>query len=329
MSARHPVLGVLGPLFLSVLLSTLGCGGGQRSDLPDESGDLAVSGGGGSAFSSEGTTPGGPDLHGSQWRYMESHCTEGPLDLSTRGFAQQLRVQADNQGLLLIYDHIFQAEGCVQTVVQRARPNPRSRDFTMVEEARISQPPTEACAGRMEEERPGEVRRNGEFLEVLVQRSMVWCRGFEVRMVYAPQTPSLLEPDQIVRHYGAHFNRRDAAAVAALFADTGSLVEPFQVTGTGGQSRHDGRDQVQAWYAETFSGVEWQALQLISVQPGADQGQLVADWAYMDPRVAAPFTGRNHFTIAAGEIFESRIELTSEPGEGPPIGEETGESGDG
>jgi hypothetical protein len=305
------------------------CGGGEEHRLPDETGDLTV--GGGSAFSAEGTTPGGPDLGGTVWRYVESHCTEGPLDLSGRGFAQQLRVYADDQGLLLVYDQAFQAERCTHTVVQRARPVAGSREFTMTEEVRVAQPPTEECAGRMEQQRPGEVRRNGEFLEVLVQRSMVWCNGFEVRMVYAPVVPEALHPDQIVRHYVAHFNRRDARGVAALFAETGSLVEPFQLTATGGQSRHDGRVQVQAWYDETFAGVDWLALQLSSVQPGRQDGQFVADWQYIDARIDEPFQGRNHFTIAAGEIFESRIELVGEapePGTGGGEGVDP-EAGDG
>jgi ketosteroid isomerase-like protein len=306
---------------LSYLLPAMlaACGGGETSTLPDESSDFG-GGGGESAFSAEGTTPVGPEAGGTRWRWIEAHCTEGPLDLTARGFAQELRIEADDEGLLLTYDQTFEADSCTHTVVQRARPRGDGRHFDMTEEVRVAQPPTDECAGRMEQQRVGEVRRNGDLLEVLVQRSFVWCNGFEVRMVYAPLQPTLLEGDQIVRRYVAHFNRRDAARVAGLFAESGSLVEPFHVTRTGGASRHDGRAAVQRYYDETFRGVEWLALQLSDVA-AEGEGRMVVDWRYVDPRVAEPFAGRNHFTIAAGEIFEARIELTGEPVEGsPPMG---------
>ncbi len=259
---------------------------------------------------------------------FEAHCTEGPLDLAARGFSQELRIESDNQGLLLTYDQTFETEGCTQTVVQRARPMEGGRQFGMVEEVRIAQPPTEECTGSMEQERVGEVRKNGDLLEVLVQRSFVWCNGLEVRMVYAPMAPAMLEGDQIVRRYAAHFNRRDAARVAGLFAESGSLVEPFHVTRTGGASRHDGRSAIRAYYEETFRGVEWLAFKLDDVEPAGEQGHLIANWEYMDPRVSEPFGGRNHFTIAAGEIFESRIELTEPPPEGGGDGEGEAETAD-
>lgn len=293
-------------------LVCLGCGSSTSEGGIDESGDLDIGTSGGSAFSSAGTTPAGPEIGGSTWRFVEAHCTEGPLDLSSRGFAQQLRVEADADGLLLIYDHTFASEQCVQTVMQRARPI-ESGQFRMVEEVRISQPATEQCQGRMEDERPGEVRRSGEFLEVLVQRSTVWCNGLEVRMVYAPATGSMLASDQIARHYVAHYNRRDAQRIAALFAESGSLVDPFLVTPTGGASRHDGRGAVLQWYGQAFTGVDWLVMRLLSVEESGDQ--VVAEWEYMDPRLDEPFRGVNRFTIAAGEIFEAQVDVPQPPSE--------------
>lgn len=302
------------PLPLLVALAAA-CGGSQGSEgtLPDESGDLAV-GTRPSGFSAEGTTPAGPDLGGTRWRWVEAHCTEGPLDLRARGFAQTVRVDADPQGLLLTYDQVFATEGCTQTVVQRARPTQDPRQWVMVEEARVAQPATEECFGRMEDARPGEVRRNGQFLEVLVQRSFVWCNGLEVRMVYAPAAPQPLTTDQIVRHYVAHFNRRDPARLTALFAESGSLVEPFHVTPTGGATRHDGRTAIQGWYREVlYSPVDWLALKPADMSP--TENGAVLEWQYMDPRLEQPMSGRTHFTVAAGEVYEARIELTEPPAE--------------
>lgn len=298
-----------------------GCGGGYaESAMPNESGDLR----GGGSTRAVGT-PVGPEIAGSQYTWVEAHCTEGPLDLASRGFSRTLNVDADDEGFLFTYDQLFEAEGCATTLVQRARRTDHPRSFTMIEEARVAQPATEECAGRMEDQRPGEVRQNGQFLEILVQRSSVWCNGLEVRMVYAQSETQLLQADELVRHYVAHFNRRDAERTAKLFAETGSLVEPFQRTSTDGMSRHEGREAIQSWYASSFQGVDWLAMQLDELSPGSEEGQVVADWSYIDPRVDAPFRGRNFFTTASGEIFESRIELT----EPPPSAEDADESSDG
>jgi hypothetical protein len=306
-------------------LVAIGCGGATEETLPDESGDLEL-GEAGSSFSSAGTTPVGPEIGGTQWRWVEAHCTEGPLDLSGRGFSSELRITSDATGLLLTHDHVFERESCTQTVITRASPTRDRRVFTMKEEVRIAQPATDECAGRMEQERPGEVRRSGELLEVLTQRSFVWCNGFEVRMVYAAVPSAALTNEQIVRRWAAHFNRRDATAVSALFAESGSLVEPFHVTRTGGASRHDGRAAIRAYYDETFRGVEWLALRVEETRERGN-GQMTVDWRYIDPRVEEPFGGRNHFTIAAGEIYEARIELTDPPPEQGAEGEAEASSG--
>ncbi len=307
-------VGILSPCAGLVATLALACGGGGEQTLPDESEDLLL-GEGGSSFSSAGTTPVGPEIGGTQWRWVEAYCTEGPLDLASRGYSAELRIDADRSGLMLETDQAFESEGCQQTVLQRATPTRDRRSFTMKEEVRVAEPPTDECLGRMEQERPGEVRRNGDTLEVLVQRSFVWCNGFEVRMVYAPMERTTLTNDQIVRRWAAHFNRRDAAAIAGLFAENGSLVEPFHVTRTGGSSRHDGRAAIRAYYDELFHGVDWMALRLEDAHD-AGNGQVVADWKYIDPRLEEPFGGRSHFTIAAGEIYEARVELTDPPAEG-------------
>ncbi|MCS6798715.1 MAG: nuclear transport factor 2 family protein [Myxococcota bacterium] len=300
-----------------VALLAVACAGPRpSSSTPDESRDLDLereTRRGRSVFSAEGTVPAGPDVGGSRWRFVEAHCTEGPLDLSRRGFSQELRVHADAEGLLLVYDHAFAAEGCTQTIVQRARPTRDPRQWVMIEEARVAQPATEACEGRMEDERPGEVRRAGQFLEVLVQRSFVWCNGFEVKMVYAPLPPAAPTNDQLARHWAAHFNRRDPDAIAALFSDAASLLDPFVLNATGGPTRHEGRRAIRDWYAQVLSGVEWLALRLESTAPGPQPNQIALLWSYMDPRLAEPLRGRALFTVAAGEVYENRFELLSPP----------------
>ena len=68
--------------------------------------------------------------------------------------------------------------------------------------------------------------------------------------------------------YAAAFNRRDADAMAALFVDTGALVEPFTRTDDGNYKRHEGRAAVRAWYASAFASAPWLALRLLAIEPG-------------------------------------------------------------
>ena len=296
------------------------CGGGRSAVAVDDASD--------SFFQGFGTarepigTPLDPPEEPSQWRWVAAHCTEGPLDLAAHGFEQDLRVVADGEALRLVYDQSWPEEGCTQTVVQRAQRVADSHEFDIVEEVRVALPSNDECMGTMERPRRGEVRRRGTVLEVLVQRSFVWCGGLEVRMVYVPQTPTPLAHDQIARHYVAHVNRRDPAAIAALFSAEGSLVEPFLVTPTGGASRHDGREEIERWFAESFAGLEWLALRPRQLEPGDRDNHVVLRWTYMDPRLEAPFEGQSTFTIAAGEIFESRIELNGTPPRAAPIEDE-------
>lgn len=299
-------------------LALAACGGGQvETSTPDESEDLEVT-----SASVRGTAlP--ADFDGSYWRWVEAHCTEGPLDLASRGYGAVGRVHQTDEGFLLVTDQLFAAEQCAHTVVVRATPpdpSTGSTEWQMEEVTRVAVPSTPECYGRPEEPRPGEVRVRDGRLEVLVQRSQ-WCNGLEVRMVYerAPEAP--LEEDQIVRRYVAHFTRGDAEAIAALFAQTGSLLEPFTRTETGDPYRHDGRSAVQQWFVQTFQTAPWRAMRITDIQAApSDSGasQRVVSWEYMDPRLEEPLTGRTRFTIAAGEIFEAQIELAGEPNEREP-----------
>src|SRR5690606_39169491 len=112
-------------------------------------------------------------------------------------------------------------------VVQRATPGEREDDWRMVEETRMGFPDGEACAGRMEDPRPGSVRRRGATLEVLVQRSAIWCGGFEVKMSYEPVANATPSAEEVMRRYLVHLHRRDTKALAALYATDGSLLDPY------------------------------------------------------------------------------------------------------
>ncbi len=305
--------------FLAVLATA--CGGGQtRRSAPDESGDLAVESG------SQRTSEMPPGLDSTQWRWVEAFCTEGPLDLLSRGYASKLRVH-EREGLLtLVRDEVFATEECEHTVVMHATPPEHGPDWAMEEVARVAVPSTRECYGRPEAPRPGEVRMADGRLEVLVQRSQ-WCNGLEVRMVYERVPDSLLSEDEIVRRYAVNFDRGDAQAMAGLFAEMGSLLEPFTRTETGDPYRHDGRPAVERWFSETFQSAPWRALRVTNIEEGEAQegtSQRIVTWQYMDPRLTEPFTGTTRFTIAAGEIFEAKIELDSEPAlrpEGEPAAE--------
>ena len=298
---------------LSCCLVLAACGGDQdRRTTPDETGDLEVTPG------SRRTATMPPGLDDTRWRWVEAHCTEGPLDLLSRGYAAHVRVhQADDNRLLLLHDQQFATESCQHTVVQQATlPEGGGESWLMEEVVRVAVPSTDECYGRPEENRPGDVRlTDAGRLEVLVQRSQ-WCNGLEVRMVYERAPAQLLAEDEIVRRYVAHFMRGDADMVAELFAQTGSLLEPFTRTETGDPYRHEGRGRVQRWFEQSFSSAPWRAMKINEVTEGEAQGgatQRVVTWEYMDPRLEEPMTGRSRFTIAAGEIFELQIELTSEP----------------
>ena len=64
------------------------CGGTEgRTNTPDESDDLDLTAGG--TRQSAGIPPG---IDGTRWRWVEAHCTEGPLDLLGRGYAATVEI---------------------------------------------------------------------------------------------------------------------------------------------------------------------------------------------------------------------------------------------
>ncbi|MCB9592070.1 MAG: nuclear transport factor 2 family protein [Sandaracinaceae bacterium] len=285
------------------------CGGSEgRSTTPDESSDLSGTAGG--SRRSGGIPPG---IDGTRWRWVEAYCTEGALDLLGRGYAATVQVRQDGEALTLITDQVFATEQCQHTLLTTATPG--QPDWQVEEVTRIAVPATPECIGVPEPRRPGEVRVTDGRLEVLVQRSQ-WCNGLEVRMVYERAPDGLLADDQIVRRYAAFWSHGDATAVAGLFAQGGSLLEPFTRTATGEPYSHVGRQAVSTWFQESIESSPWRAVRITQIVDEPSQGATshrAVTWEYMDPRLSEPLAGVTHFTIAAGEIFEARIELTTEP----------------
>jgi hypothetical protein len=294
------------------VLPSGGCGGETTTRTLDESGDVSSSGG---SSGRNATMPTG--IGGTEWRFLEAHCTEGPLDLASRGFSSRLRVEEEGADLLLYSSHVYENESCDQTIVQRVSPPTGSGELRMEEIARVSVPSTATCFDQPEPPRPGEVIHEGRRLEVLVQRSR-WCGGFEVRFVYEQEMPHLLTDGEVARLYAVHFSLGHADAIANMFALQGSLLESFTVTETGDPYRHDGREAVRTWYRDMFAGSAWRALRIVSIERESDSA-LTMRWEYMDPRLAVPVSGLNRFTVAAGEIFESQIVLDGAPTLVPPI----------
>jgi hypothetical protein len=245
------------------------------------------------------------------WEWTEAECVDRPLELAGRGFRQQLRIRGVPGGLMLVRDSELRTEACASTVLQIARPGPEPGLWSFEQQASVSLPPYGSCNPSAESARRGVIRLTGETLELLLYRS-AWCGGFDARFAYRRAEPQPLSDLQVIRHYAAHFNRRDADAVASLFAATGSLVEPFTPTTDGNLKRHDGRPAIHQWYASAFASVSWLALRLSSTTGSHSPGHYVAEWQYMDSHLAEPFSGRNTFIVAGGEIFETEVQLTTQ-----------------
>lgn len=304
--------GVLAPALLGAALTGAalsGCGEPARTGV-DESTDFGGGSSGGQMAPRIVEMPVG--LAGTQWRWTGASCTEGPLDLAARGFSDNLRIEQDGESLLLTHDQVYANEGCVVTILQQVSPPPTPGELRVEEVARVAVPSNPECFGQPEPPRPGEVRRTGRILEVLVQRSR-WCNGFEVTMTYEPSLPTLLTNEDIARRYVAHYTRGDAVRVAQLFSSVGTLLESFTTTPTGDPYRHEGRDAIYTWYHEAFAGSPWRAMRVTGFEAGATPQQTVMRWEYMDPRLSSPLLGHNVFTVAAGEIFESQIVLDNQP----------------
>jgi hypothetical protein len=250
-------------------------------------------------------------LDNTRWNWVEARCVDRPLDLISRGFEQELRVRVQNQRLVLVFDNAFMSEGCEQTIVMFATPAREKNLWQIEEETRVALPVDDACFGKPEQLRPGVIKLSGDTLEIWIYQSNL-CDGFDVRFAYRSVGNKQLSDEQIIRRYAAYFNQRDSVAIAGLFADTGSVIEPFAATVHGNPKRNEGRSEVETYYRVLFESASWSALKLISIEQEKEAGQLIASWEYMDSRLEKPFSGRNLFIMAGGEIFETEFQITSD-----------------
>lgn len=255
-------------------------------------------------------------LDGARFVWLEAECSDGSLDLARLGFERELTLGVGKGTLRLTFDTELATEGCASTAVWLAKPAEHSARWRFEPEAVVPWPPALKCGAEEREAVEGELRLSDDLLEVVTRRSN-WCRGFDARFVFRRAEPRRLEPRAVVARYAAHFNRADADAIAQLFVETGSLVEPFSRTDDGNYRRHEGRSAVRDWYAAAFTSTPWLALQLRAIEPGREAGQVVASWEYMDARLASPLHGRNLFVIAGGEIYETEVQLIDDPSPAP------------
>jgi hypothetical protein len=259
-------------------------------------------------------------ISGSRWQWLEAECNDGALDLARLGFERALTLDVAQGTLTLTFDTELATTGCTSTSVWLAKPSTDNQGWRFEPQAVVALPADADCGAVEREPADGSVRVFGETLELVTQRSP-WCRGFDARFVFRRVEPRRLSASDIVMRYAAAFNRRDADAVAALFDEGASLVEPFTRTEDGNYKRHEGRPAVRAWYASALASTPWSALRLLAIESGASTdanadsagNHVIARWEYMDANLAEPLHGRNLFVIAGGEIYEAELQLLEDP----------------
>ncbi|HEX4354794.1 MAG TPA: hypothetical protein VHZ95_17810, partial [Polyangiales bacterium] len=157
--------------------------------------------------------------------WVSAQCVDGALELAKSGFERTLTSEVHGSELRFSYDtRLFQPD-CVSTEIWSLKPE-ASNQWLFTPEAQVSLPPNVACGAAADALGHGLVQLNGDTLEELRFNSP-WCRGFDARFVYRRVPSAQLTRDEIIRRYAAHWNRRDAHAVAGLFSENGLLIEPF------------------------------------------------------------------------------------------------------
>ena len=255
-------------------------------------------------------------IDGARFAWLEAECNDTALDLAELGFERELSIAVDEGALQLTFDTEIATRGCAATALWTARPSETPRAWSFEPRATVVLPVDADCGAVETAPTAGSLRLFDDTLE-LVTHDSPWCRGFDARFVFQRVPQKQLSTSQVVMHYAAAFNSRDPRAVAKLFDDNGSLIEPFTRTDDGNYKRHEGRAAVRDWYASALSSAPWVALRLLAIEPltdsVADASHVVARWEYMDGGLAEPLRGRNLFVVAGGEIYETELQLVSDP----------------
>jgi hypothetical protein len=243
--------------------------------------------------------------------WVSAQCVDGVLDLASSGFERNLITEVRGPALRFTYDTKLARPDCVSTEIWSLTPASAGQ-WTFQPEAQVSLPADVTCGANADASGLGVLGLNGDILEEL-RFSSPWCRGYDVRFVYRRVPDAVLSRDQIIRRYAAHWNRRDPAAIAGLFAEHGLLIEPFSWSADGTPVRHEGRNDIERWLTKAFATTPWSAMQLAGVETLDEAGQALAVWSYFDARLAEPLAGRNLFLLAGGEIFATELQLLAEP----------------
>lgn len=249
---------------------------------------------------------------GARWTWLTTQCADGAIDLNEVGFERTLTSEVRGNTMSFTYDTALAEPACIATEIWSVVPGTERR-WRFTPDARVVLPVGASCGAAHREPRPGVLRLSwdGNTLEE-TQLGSAWCRGFDAKFLYRRVTPEQPSVDELVRRYVAHWNRRDASAVARLFSSEGLLIEPFTKSPDGAPVRHEGRANVEAWLANAFETTPWLALQLTGIELQADNLAL-ATWSYMDARLREPLNGRNLFVMAGGEIFATELQLLGQP----------------
>jgi hypothetical protein len=250
-------------------------------------------------------------LDNARYVWASAQCVDGPLELAKAGFERTLRSEVYGTTLRFTYDTRVLQPNCVSTEIWTLEPEPGGQ-WRFSPDAQVGLPADAPCGAAADAVGHGVLRVSGDVLEEL-RFDSPWCRGFDVRFVYRRVPAAQLSDEEIIRRYVAHWNRRDAHAVAALFAEHGQLIEPFTRSPDTAPVRHEGRASLEAWLRASFATTPWLALQLRSIEPLDAGGQLLAVWRYRDPRLAEALLGRNLFVLGGSEIFATELQLLSEP----------------
>jgi hypothetical protein len=249
----------------------------------------------------------------SHYRWVSAQCVDGSLDLARQGFERTLLLEQDGPGLRFTYETRLAQPACESTEVWSVKPEQTSGLYLFTSDADVRLPPDAPCGAPIPvESGRGLVVVYGETLEELRFNSP-WCRGFDARFIYHRMTAPALNQHELVRRYVAHWNRRDARAIAELFASNGTLIEPFSLSNDGLPMRHEGRAAIESWLKQAFTTVPWLAIQLRGIETLDERGQVLSLWRYFDPKLAEPVMGRNLFVLAGDEVFTTELQLLSEP----------------